>query len=235
MLSTAAAARSAASARAAASARTAAARTIAASRARTASTIAASTRAASTRAASKASKALKSGKSGKSFKPTSSVSIPIKEVKVSRRQNPNVKIVGTPIRQTWDDWIFRTQRYMHDLTYEIGNGEKNSCEIITTTPVLEGTISYEEDINTKFNYGGLGSGNICSSINSCIKLNGKNGETIHNFGNAPYEKDTFACSLNELKKYKPPSELCEFKLSKAGGDETFNALIPMGVTCVEFF
>jgi hypothetical protein len=157
---------------------------------------------------------------------------PLKPERVIR-QNPNVEIVGTPIPPTWNDWIFRTQRYMHKLTYSIDDDEEKSCEIITTTPVLEGTISYIEDMEITYNRGGYEE-NCILSINSFIKLDDKNGKTIEYFGKAPSGKETFDCSFSDLEKHKGENGYCEFKLRNVGSNETFSALIPKRVSTVQF-
>jgi hypothetical protein len=149
------------------------------------------------------------------------------------RLNPNVEIVGTPILQTWSDFIFRTKRYSYNLIYSIDDGEEKSCQIITTTPVLEGTISYIEDMEIKYNRGGYEE-NCILRINSLIKLDDKNGKTIEYFGYASYGKETFQCSFSDLEKHKGENGYCEFKLRKVGSKETFSALIPNSVSTMQF-
>jgi hypothetical protein len=135
------------------------------------------------------------------------------------RLNPNVDIDGKSIRRTFSDLIFGTHSYIYDLIYYIGDGEEKSCQIITKTRVLKGTISYNSIINTK--------GNIGVSItktNFIPILIGDNNEIIHTFDDAIAPDKEGGYSKFVLRSTNNPRY-----------SEEFHALIPNSKTEIESF
>jgi hypothetical protein len=135
------------------------------------------------------------------------------------RLNPNVDIDGISIPRTFSDLIFGTHSYIYDLIYSIGDGEEKSCQIITKTRVLEGTISYNSIINTK--------GNIGVSITKTnfipILISDKN-EIIHTFDDAIAPDKEGGYSKFVLRSTNNPRY-----------SEEFHALIPNSKTEIASF
>jgi hypothetical protein len=147
-------------------------------------------------------------------------------------QNSNINVVGTPIPQTFLEWILGNKRYIHYFTCYTNNGEKESCKITTNTPYLNAKISYTIKTDYHVNWG-TNRGNTCTSTYVCPKIVGNNGETIYQFviktPKTPI-KDTFSYSSQNLDEY---SNVVLENTNDPENMKTFNLLTPNSSFAVE--